>query len=67
MFTVPPLPLTLASSIGCVIGTGLFCGSAGILWDGGPAGILMGYLFIGTICLATMVSLCLHQSKAHIV
>ncbi|KAI9567934.1 amino acid permease [Boletus coccyginus] len=44
-------------SIGGVIGTGLFLGSATSLMNGGPLGILLGYLFIGTICFATMLSL----------
>ncbi|KAI9567925.1 amino acid transporter [Boletus coccyginus] len=44
-------------SIGGVIGTGLFIGTATPLMDGGPLGILLGYLFMGTICFATMVSL----------
>ncbi|KAI9567922.1 amino acid permease [Boletus coccyginus] len=44
-------------SIGGVIGTGLFVGTAAPLMDGGPLGILLGYLFMGTICFATMVSL----------
>ena len=64
---VPPLQLTRASSLGGVIGTGLFLGSATSLMNGGPLGILLGYLFVGTICFATMVSSCLHQSQAHIV
>jgi L-asparagine transporter-like permease len=60
-------PLTLASSIGGVIGTCLFFGAAASLGDAGPLGILLAYLFIGTICFATMVSSCLHQSQAAIV
>ncbi|KAI9567928.1 amino acid permease [Boletus coccyginus] len=44
-------------SIGGVIGTGLFLGTASSLMNGGPLGILLGYAFIGTICFATMLSL----------
>ena len=59
--------LTFASSIGGVIGTGLFLGTATSLMNGGPVGILLGYIFIGTICFATMVSSCPHQFQTHIV
>jgi amino acid transporter len=44
-------------SIGGVIGTGLFLGTATSLMNGGPLGLLLGYLFVGTICVATMLSL----------
>ncbi|KIK51370.1 hypothetical protein GYMLUDRAFT_50605 [Collybiopsis luxurians FD-317 M1] len=44
-------------SIGGVIGTGLFLGSAKSLADGGPVGLLLGYLVVGTVCWATMISL----------
>jgi amino acid transporter len=44
-------------SIDGVIGTGLFLGTATSLMNGGPLGILLGYIFIGTICFATMLSL----------
>ncbi|KAN0082947.1 amino acid-polyamine-Organocation superfamily protein [Tylopilus felleus] len=44
-------------SIGGVIGTGLFFGTASSLSDGGPLGLLLGYLFMGSICFATMISL----------
>jgi len=44
-------------SIGGVIGTGLFLGTANSLRDGGPLGLLLGYLTMGTICFAVMVSL----------
>lgn len=57
--------LTRPSSIGSVIGTGLFLGSASSLMNGGPVGLLLGYLFVGSICFATMVSACLHQFCAH--
>lgn len=59
--------LTRPSSIGGVIGTGLFLGSASSLMNGGPVGLLLGYLFIGSICFATMVSPRLHQFRAHLV
>lgn len=48
---------TLVSSIGGVIGTCLFFGTAASLKDGGPLGTLLAYVFMGTICLATMVFL----------
>ncbi|KAG9311192.1 amino acid permease [Chiua virens] len=44
-------------SIGGVIGTGLFLGTASSLMNGGPIGLLLGYLFVGTICFAVMLSL----------
>ncbi|KAG8221744.1 amino acid permease [Butyriboletus roseoflavus] len=44
-------------SIGGVIGTGLFLGTASSLMNGGPIGLLLGYIFVGTICFATMLSL----------
>ncbi|CAL1695964.1 unnamed protein product [Somion occarium] len=44
-------------SIGGVIGTGLFLGTASALQDGGPIGLLLGYAVVGTICYAVMVSL----------
>merc|ERR1711939_160955 len=44
-------------SIGGVIGTGLFLGTAGALRHGGPAGLLIGYMAIGALCYAVMVSL----------
>ena len=31
--------------------------------NGGPVGILLGYIFIGTICFATMVSSCPTNSR----
>ncbi|KAH7920398.1 hypothetical protein BV22DRAFT_1133109 [Leucogyrophana mollusca] len=43
-------------SIGGVIGTGLFLGTATALMNGGPVGLLLGYLFIGTICYCVMIS-----------
>ncbi|KAF8140082.1 amino acid permease [Boletus edulis] len=44
-------------SIGGVIGTGLFVGTATSLANGGPVGLLLGYITMGTIVLAVMVSL----------
>ncbi|GAA5911107.1 hypothetical protein JCM8208_000278 [Rhodotorula glutinis] len=44
-------------SIGGVIGTGLFLGTAGALRNGGPGGLLIGYAAIGALCYAVMVSL----------
>ena len=39
-----------------VIGTGLFLGSANSLRHGGPVGLLLGYLVVGSICYSVMVS-----------
>jgi len=44
-------------SIGGVIGTGLFLGTAGALQNGGPVGLLLGYGVVGTICYSVMISL----------
>ncbi|KAM0755400.1 amino acid transporter [Meredithblackwellia eburnea MCA 4105] len=44
-------------SIGGVIGTGLFLGSANALRHGGPAGLLMGYGVMGSIVFCIMISL----------
>ncbi|KAH9949045.1 amino acid permease [Amylocystis lapponica] len=44
-------------SIGGVIGTGLFLGTASGLANGGPVGLLLGYLAIGSLCYCTMISL----------
>ncbi|KAF8807581.1 amino acid permease [Phlegmacium glaucopus] len=44
-------------SIGGVIGTGLFLGTANALRHGGPIGLLLGYMTMGTICFSVMVSL----------
>ncbi|KAI8816718.1 amino acid permease [Fimicolochytrium jonesii] len=41
-------------SIGGVIGTGLFLGTGTALHNGGPAGLLLGYAIMGTICFAVM-------------
>ncbi|KAF8550181.1 amino acid permease [Imleria badia] len=44
-------------SIGGVIGTGLFVGTGPSLMYAGPLGLFLVYIFMGTICYATMVSL----------
>ncbi|EIM81052.1 amino acid transporter [Stereum hirsutum FP-91666 SS1] len=44
-------------SIGGVIGTGLFLGTAASLADGGPLGLLLGYAIVSTACIAMMLSL----------
>ncbi|KAL0575811.1 hypothetical protein V5O48_006165 [Marasmius crinis-equi] len=44
-------------SIGGVIGTGLFLGTANALRDGGPIGLLLGYMIIGSLCWSVMNSL----------
>ncbi|KAH7883763.1 amino acid permease [Phlebopus sp. FC_14] len=44
-------------SIGGVIGTGLFIGTANSLSWGGPVGLLLGYITMGTIVFSVMVSL----------
>ncbi|TBU35180.1 amino acid permease [Dichomitus squalens] len=44
-------------SIGGVIGTGLFLGTASSLAQGGPIGLLLGFLVVGTVCYSVMISL----------
>ncbi|KAG2368239.1 amino acid permease/ SLC12A domain-containing protein [Suillus spraguei] len=44
-------------SIGGVIGTGLFVGTADSLMYGGPIGLLLGYVVMGTIVYAVMITL----------
>jgi len=44
-------------SIGGVIGTGLFLGSANALYYGGPIGALLGYSIIGTVVYCLCVSI----------
>jgi amino acid transporter len=46
---------TFIYSIGGVIGTGLFLGTANSLQVGGPIGLLLAYLAVGTICYSVMV------------
>lgn len=43
-------------SIGGVIGTGSFLGTATALMEGGPVGLLLGYAFMGTMCYCVMIS-----------
>lgn len=43
-------------SIGGVIGTGLFLGTATALMEGGPVGLLLGYTFMGTMCYCVMIT-----------
>ncbi|GJJ09791.1 hypothetical protein Clacol_004015 [Clathrus columnatus] len=42
-------------SIGGVIGTGLFLGTASPLRNGGPLGLLLGYMVVGSMCYSTMI------------
>ena len=42
-------------SIGGVIGTGLFLGTAGSLQNGGPIGLLLGYI-VSALCWLTILS-----------
>ncbi|KAF8524045.1 amino acid transporter [Hysterangium stoloniferum] len=44
-------------SIGGVIGTGLFLGTATSLAEGGPAGLLLGYTIMSSVCIGVMLSL----------
>lgn len=44
-------------AIGGVIGTGLFLGTASNLQNGGPAGLLIGYLIMASLLFSVMVSL----------
>ncbi|CAD6887368.1 unnamed protein product [Tilletia controversa] len=44
-------------SIGGVIGTGLFLGTASSLARGGPVGLWLGYILMGSICYAMMMCL----------
>ncbi|KAI0004296.1 amino acid permease [Russula compacta] len=44
-------------SIGGVIGTGLFLSTANSLRQGGPLGLLLGFLVVGSICYSVMISL----------
>ncbi|KAG2034610.1 amino acid permease/ SLC12A domain-containing protein [Suillus americanus] len=44
-------------SIGGVIGTGLFVGTADSLMYGGPIGLLLGYMVMGTIVYCVMITL----------
>lgn len=44
-------------SIGGVIGTGLFLGTAGSLASGGPLGLLLGYAIVSSACVSVMLCL----------
>jgi amino acid transporter len=44
-------------SIGGVIGTGLFVGTANSLTYGGPVGLLLGYMVMGSIVYSVMITL----------
>jgi amino acid transporter len=44
-------------SIGGVIGTGLFLGTAKSLAAGGPLGLLLGYMIVSSACVAVMLCL----------
>ncbi|PWN48846.1 amino acid permease [Violaceomyces palustris] len=44
-------------SIGSVVGTGIFLGSATSLSQGGPASLFLGYLCMGSLCISVMLSL----------
>lgn len=44
-------------SIGGVIGTGLFLGTASSLHNAGPLGLWLGYLIMGSVCYAMMMCL----------
>lgn len=44
-------------SIGGVIGTGLFVGTATGLRNAGPVGLLLGYIAVGTVTYSVMISL----------
>jgi amino acid transporter len=46
-----------SKSIGGVIGTGLFVGTANSLANGGPVGLLLGYLVMGSIVFCVMITL----------
>ncbi len=63
----PFLIHTFVYSIGGVIGTGLFLGTANALEHGGPIGLLLGYSIVGTICYCVMVhSYHLYPTVAHL-
>lgn len=49
--------MTSHRSIGGVIGTGLFLGTAGSLAAGGPLGLLLGYAIVSSACVSVMLCL----------
>ncbi|KAG1896364.1 amino acid permease/ SLC12A domain-containing protein [Suillus fuscotomentosus] len=44
-------------SIAGVIGTGLFLGTASALMNGGPLGLLLAYIFVGSISYCVMITI----------
>jgi len=44
-------------AIGGTIGTGLFLGSGAALHKGGPVGLLLGYVVMGTVMYSMVVAL----------
>lgn len=51
-------------SIGGVIGTGLFLGTANSLKNGGPVGLWLGYIVMGSVCFAVMQ--CLGEAVSYL-
>jgi yeast amino acid transporter len=51
-------------SIGGVIGTGLFLGTANSLKNGGPLGLWLGYIVMGSVCYAVMQ--CLGEAVSYL-
>jgi len=51
-------------SMGGVIGTGLFLGTASALHDAGPAGLVLGYIVMGSVSWVVMG--CLGEMVAHL-
>jgi len=49
------IDLAIFDNVPGVIGAGLFLGTAQSLAKGGPVGLLLGYLVVGTICYSVMV------------
>ncbi|CCE84126.1 Piso0_004729 [Millerozyma farinosa CBS 7064] len=45
-------------ALGGSIGVGLFVGSGGSLAKAGPVGMLLGYIFMGTLAISTLSCLC---------
>ncbi|KAG2100035.1 amino acid permease-domain-containing protein [Suillus cothurnatus] len=53
----PSRSVSVLSSIGGVISTGLFVGTTDSLMYGGPIGLLLGYIVMGTIVYCVMITL----------
>jgi amino acid transporter len=51
-------------SIGGVIGTGLFLGTANSLANGGPVGLWLGYIVMGSVCFSVMQ--CLGEAVSYL-